>query len=166
MPIRATTARVIDPAAQRAVLVLGIGTAILLGDSTLYTVLRADIAARAGVTLAMVGILLGANRAIRLVTNGVAGVVTDPFPRRPLLIGSLFCDALSTLIFAIGRGPAPLDFLAASMGRFVVGHLGGWQRSRAGPVDVRESGPASRAIPDVVFVGTGGAALAGGVRLT
>ncbi len=90
--------------------VLGLGVAIsLLGDSTLYTVLpRPEVAAEAGVSLAMVGVLLGANRAVRLLTNGVAGVLYDRLPRRPLLTASLFLGALSTLIFAAGRGPAPL----------------------------------------------------------
>ena len=45
---------------------LGIGSAIsLLGDATLYTVLpHPDISAQLGITLSMVGLLLGANRAI------------------------------------------------------------------------------------------------------
>ena len=57
--------------------VLGFGTAIsLLGDATLYTVLpNPTIAAQVGVSLAMVGILLGANRAIRLLLNGPMGII-------------------------------------------------------------------------------------------
>ena len=70
---------------------LGIGTAIsLLGDATLYTVLpHPDIAAQLGITLSSVGLLLGANRATRLVLNGPVGVLYDRLPRRGLL-GSPF----------------------------------------------------------------------------
>ncbi len=152
-------------AAQRIVLVLGIGTAISLrGDSTLYTVLpRLDIAAEAGVTLAMVGVLLGANRVIRLLTNGLAGVLYDRWPRRPLLIASLFAGALSTLIFAIARGPAPL--LAS---RFLWGAAwsGIWVGGNAAVLDValpRNRGRLSGQYQMWFFLGTGGAALIGGV---
>ena len=63
---------------------LGLGTALsLLGDATLYTVLPIH-AADAGVTLTAVGILLGANRAIRLFLNGPAGLAYDRWPRRRL----------------------------------------------------------------------------------
>ena len=58
---------------------LGIGTAIaLLGDATLYTVLpHPEISAHLGITLSMVGLLLGANRAVRLIINGPVGYLYD-----------------------------------------------------------------------------------------
>ncbi len=97
-------------APHRVLLPLGLGTALsLLGDSTLYTVLpRPEIAAQAGVTLAMVGVLLGVNRVVRLAFNGIAGVLYDRLARRTLLIGALTIGAFSTLLFAIGRGFAAL----------------------------------------------------------
>lgn len=152
-------------APARVVLLLGIGTAIsLLGDSTLYTVLpRPEIAAEAGVTLAMVGILLGANRAIRLLTNGLAGVLYDRFPRRPLLIASLFVGALSTLIFAIGRGPAPLLISRLLWG---AAWSGIWVGGNAVLLDVAPAasrGKLSGQYQTWFFVGVGGAALIGGV---
>jgi len=63
---------------------LGIGIAIsLLGDATLYTVLpHPDISTQLGITLSMVGLLLGANRATRLVLNSPVGVLYDRMPRR------------------------------------------------------------------------------------
>jgi MFS family permease len=150
---------------QRVVLLLGIGTAVsLLGDSTLYTVLpRLDIASEAGVTLAMVGVLLGANRAIRLLTNGLAGVLYDRFPRRPLLIASLFIGALSTLIFALGRGPAPLLLSRVLWG---VAWSGIWVGGNAFVLDVatpHNRGQLSGQYQTWFFLGTGGAALVGGV---
>ncbi|TFH38062.1 MAG: MFS transporter [Anaerolineales bacterium] len=94
------------PSPRRVLLPLGLGTAIsLLGDSTLYTVLpQASIAASVGVTLTMVGILLGINRLVRLLSNPIAGILYDRLPTRRLMITSLFIGFISTTILAIGRG--------------------------------------------------------------
>ena len=89
---------------------LGFGTAIsLLGESTLYTVLpNPNIAAQVGVSLAMVGILLGANRAIRLLLNGPMGLLIDKLPRRGLLIASLSLGTMANLSYVIGHGFWPM----------------------------------------------------------
>jgi MFS family permease len=89
---------------------LGIGTAIsLLGDATLYTVLpHPEIIAQLGITLPMVGLLLGANRAIRLVLNGPVGILYDRIPRRGLLIAALSVGACSSIFYAVGDGFWPL----------------------------------------------------------
>ena len=54
---------------------IGIGLGLsLLGDATLYAVLpSANIAVQAGVSLAMVGLILGVNRLVRIVFNSPAG---------------------------------------------------------------------------------------------
>lgn len=85
---------------------LGIGLALsLLGDATLYAVLPSpEIAAQAGLSLAMVGLLLGINRLVRLVFNGFAGWVYDRLPRRPLMIISLLIGTISTAFYAFGSG--------------------------------------------------------------
>ncbi len=92
---------------RRALIPIGIGTALsLFGDSTLYTVLPdPHISAQAGVTLAMVGVLLGANRFARLLFNGVLGALFDRLPRRPLMITAMFLGLLATLCYALGSGP-------------------------------------------------------------
>jgi len=89
---------------------LGIGTAIsLLGDATLYTVLpHPDISTQLGITLSMVGLLLGANRATRLVLNGPVGILYDRMPRRGLLIVALSLGAGSSIFYAVGYGFWPL----------------------------------------------------------
>ena len=89
---------------------LGIGTAIsLLGDATLYTVLpHPDISAQLGITLSMVGLLLGANRAIRLILNGPVGILYDRMPRRGLLITALALGACSSIFYAVANGFWPL----------------------------------------------------------
>jgi MFS family permease len=89
---------------------LGIGLALsLLGDATLYTVLPSpEIARQAGLTLAMVGFLLGINRLVRLLFNGMAGWIYDRLPRRPLMLISLGIGTLSTAVYAFGSGPFTL----------------------------------------------------------
>ncbi len=89
---------------------LGIGTAIsLLGDATLYTVLpHPDISAQLGITLSMVGLLLGANRAVRLLLNGPVGILYDRLPRRGLLVSALSLGAGSSIFYAVGIGFWPL----------------------------------------------------------
>jgi MFS family permease len=87
---------------------IGVGTALsLMGDTALYAVLPTHTAT-AGVTLASVGILLSANRWIRLITNGPAGLVYDHWPRRWFFVGSLLLGALSTAIYALAQGFWPL----------------------------------------------------------
>lgn len=92
----------------RVLLPLGLGTALsLMGDATLYTVLPTHTAA-AGITLSGVGIILSANRIIRLFLNGPTGVAYDRSPRRGLFITALFIGVLSTIIYAATSGFWPL----------------------------------------------------------
>ncbi len=92
--------------AKRIITLLGIGTAIsLLGDATLYTVLpHPFVAAQVGLKLSMVGILLGANRAARLLLNGPIGLIYDRLPRRPLLVASLAIGSISSVFYALSTG--------------------------------------------------------------
>jgi MFS family permease len=92
----------------RVLLPAGIGTCLsLFGDSSLYAVLPTQTAA-AGVSVASVGILLSANRFIRLVLNGPAGMAYDRWPRRPLFVSALFIGACSTAIYGLTQGFWPL----------------------------------------------------------
>jgi len=87
---------------------LGLSTALsLMGDATLYTVLPTQTAA-AGIALSSVGILLGVNRAVRILLNGPAGLAYDRSPRRWLYLPALFVGALSTAIYAATTGFWPL----------------------------------------------------------
>ena len=66
----------------RVLFQLGLGTALsLMGDSTLYTVLPTH-AADAGIALGSVGLVLGVNRAVRVLLNGPMGLAYDRFSRR------------------------------------------------------------------------------------
>ncbi|MCP4424253.1 MAG: MFS transporter [Chloroflexi bacterium] len=90
----------------RVLLAVGAGTALsLIGDSALYTVLPTHTT-EAGVALASVGVLLSANRWVRLAANGAAGWISDRWPRRRVFVPSLFLGAISTAIYALTPGYA------------------------------------------------------------
>jgi MFS family permease len=61
-----------------------------------------------GIALAGVGILLSANRFVRLISNSSAGWLCDRWPRRHLFVPSLFLGALSTAIYSLTQGFWPL----------------------------------------------------------
>jgi MFS family permease len=92
----------------RILLPVAIGTCLsLVGDSSLYAVLPTHTE-DAGVSVASVGILLSANRFIRLILNGPVGIAYDRYPRRPLFLTALFIGALSTAIYGLTQGFWPL----------------------------------------------------------
>jgi MFS family permease len=91
-------------------LLLPLGTAVslsLAGDSTLYAVLanQADVV---GISLAAVGVLLGANRLIRIPGNPLAGLLNDRFGRRRLFLLGMFLGMTSTLAYGWAYGFWPL----------------------------------------------------------
>lgn len=90
------------------VIPVGLGTGLsLIGDASLYAVLPTHTA-EAGVGLASIGILLSANRFIRLALNGPAGLLYDRYPRRYLFVPALFIGAFSTALYALTEGFWPL----------------------------------------------------------
>ena len=92
---------------------LALGTALsLVGDTTLYAVLPTHTA-EAGIALGSVGIILSANRVVRVFLSGPAGLVYDRYPRRRLFVPALFVGALSTAVYAATRGFWP--FLAGRL---------------------------------------------------
>jgi len=77
----------------RVLFPLGLGTALsLMGDAALYTVLPTH-AAEAGIALIQVGIILSANRVVRLFLNAPMGLAYDRSRRRRLFISALFVGA-------------------------------------------------------------------------
>jgi MFS family permease len=150
---------------NRVLAPVGLGMMLsLLGDQTLYTVLPDPrIAAEAGLTLAMVGILLGANRLARVLTNAPAGYLYDRFPRKPLMVFSLAIGALSTLLYIIAPGPAVFVF-----GRLLWGMAwsGIWIGSNTIALDISEDGDRgwiTGRLQMWFFLSIGIASLAGGL---
>ncbi|MEM7347365.1 MAG: MFS transporter [Chloroflexota bacterium] len=98
----------IEGSLWRVVIPASLGTGLsLMGDTSLYAVLPTHTAV-AGVSVASIGILLSANRIIRLFLNGPMGMAYDRWPRRYLFVTSLFIGALSTAIYALTQGFWPL----------------------------------------------------------
>src|SRR5262245_66169804 len=85
---------------QPTVIAISAATAFsLLGDQMLYAVLPAYYA-KLGLTGIQVGILLSANRWIRLLTNHVAHVVSPHAPPRVTLAVAFGVGSLTTFAYA------------------------------------------------------------------
>lgn len=98
----------ISVSTNRVVLAIGIGTCLsLLGDTSMYAVLPTH-AMEAGVTLASVGILLSANRFIRLLLNEPAGIAFERWSHRWLFVSALYLGACSTALYGVTVGFWPL----------------------------------------------------------
>ncbi|HET8570225.1 MAG TPA: hypothetical protein VFM93_14690 [Candidatus Limnocylindria bacterium] len=73
-------------------------SASLVGDTFLYTVLPVS-AARLGVEPLLVGVILSANRWVRLFTNPLAARFYERLPAGPLLLAALVLGAVSTAMY-------------------------------------------------------------------
>jgi MFS family permease len=145
--------------------ILGVGVVLsLLGDNTLYTVLPdPGIAAQAGISLAMVGVVLGINRLVRVVFNNLAGSLYDRLPRRGLMLASISVAVLSTMSYALARGAELLIF-----GRVLWGLAwsGIWVGSNTVALDASSVGNRGRVAGRLqmwFFLGAAISALAGGL---
>jgi MFS family permease len=95
---------VLNRSQVRLLLPLGIALALsLTGDSTLYAVLANQIDV-VGISLGAVGLMLGANRLIRIPANVLAGSLNDRWPRRPLFLAGLVLGIVSTLSYTVAHG--------------------------------------------------------------
>lgn len=147
----------------RVLLPVGAGTALsLIGDASLYVVLPTHFQ-DAAVPLASIGILLSANRFIRLLFNGPVGMLYDRLPRRVLFVPALFLGALSTAIYALTQGFAPL-----LLGRLLWGlsWVGIWVGGNTIILDISRTGNRGRwtGVYQVsFFLGASGGAIIGGL---
>ncbi len=76
----------------------------LLGDALLYAVLPA-YADQFGLTLPWVGVMLSANRFIRVFAYGVIARLTNAVGVRRMCIGAAVTATLSTALYAVSQGP-------------------------------------------------------------
>ncbi|OLC19270.1 MAG: hypothetical protein AUH33_05965 [Chloroflexi bacterium 13_1_40CM_68_21] len=93
------------PASAAALVV----AASLVGDTLLYTVLPVS-AARLGISRPVVGVILSANRWVRLLTNPLAARLYERFPAGALVVVALVIGVVSTATYA---APAWLAMLLA-----------------------------------------------------
>ena len=99
---------------QRLIFIVGLTIGLsILGDSFLYGNLPIE-AENLGIALPLVGILLSANRLVRLISNTWASSVFEKFgPRRPF-IASTVLALITTALYGVGWGF--VVFLLARMG--------------------------------------------------
>ena len=134
--LRSTTLAALVP---RPVLQVGlVMTLALLGDALLYVALPAH-AAELGLPLWSVGILLGANRIVRLVTNGLAASAFRRVGGRAPMIAASIWAAITTAMY--GLTPAFVPFLVA---RLIWGSCFSVLRLGAFTVVLAASEPATR----------------------
>ncbi|MBN1287900.1 MAG: MFS transporter [Anaerolineae bacterium] len=150
------------PGAGQVITLLGLGmSASLLGDATLYVVLPTQTA-QAGILLTDVGLMLSANRAVRILISGPYGVFVERIPRRLMLVPSLLIGALSTLLYSIP------GFWALLAGRILwgVAWAGIWTGGSAVVLDLAGDDNRGRLMGRFqmwFFIGAGGSALIGGL---
>ncbi len=133
-----------------------------MGDSSLYAVLPTHVV-EAGVSLASVGVILSANRFIRLLFNVPAGLAFDRWPRRPLFVVALFCGAGSTALYALTQGFWPL-----LLGRLLWGlaWVGIWVGGNTIIMDISDQHSRGRWVgfyQIFFFLGASGGAMSGGL---
>lgn len=87
----------------------GVLSIMLMGDALIYVVLPVN-AAEFGITLAWVGVLLSANRIIRLFTYGYVVRLTDIIGLRQMTLFSAIGGAVSTLMYGFFDGGPILLF--------------------------------------------------------
>jgi MFS family permease len=99
---------------QRLVFIVGLTIGLsILGDSFLYGNLPIE-AENLGIALPLVGVLLSANRLVRLISNTWASSVFEKFgPRKPF-IASTVLALITTALYGVGWGL--VVFLLARMG--------------------------------------------------
>jgi MFS family permease len=147
---------------RRVLWLLGLGTAFSLpGDATLYVALPTHTA-QAGISLEGVGLMLSANRIVRVFLNGPYGYFLDRMPRRPILVLSLFLGALSTAMYTIP------GFWAMLAGRLLwgVSWIGIWVGGTTVIMDISTDANRGRFSGQYqmwFFLGAGGSSLFSGV---
>ena len=144
---------------------LGIGIALsLVGDQTLYTVLADPrIISQAGISLAMVGIVLGINRVTRIFFNAPAGFLYDRSKRRGLMIVSIGIGAISTTCYALATDASLLLFGRVLWG---IAWSGIWIGANTMALDIssdQDRGRISGRLQMWFFLGVAASSLAGGI---
>ena len=81
----------------------------LLGDALLYAVLPV-YAEDFGLTLPWVGVMLSANRFVRVFTYGVIARLTNAIGVRHMCVAAALLATISTALYGFGQGPAVILF--------------------------------------------------------
>jgi len=142
--------------------IIGLGVALsLAGDSTLYVVLATHTTA-AGILLTDVGLMLSANRLVRLPINTPVGLLLERLPRRGVLVPALFLGGFSTLLYTIP------GFWTLLLGRLLWGlaWAGVWLGASTAVLDLTDEtnrGQFSGQLQSWFFLGVGLSSILGGL---
>ena len=132
----------------------------IVGDSYLYSILPLE-AANLGIALPLVGVLLSANRLVRLISNTWASGLFERWgPKRPFAAATVLA-LLTTAVYALGRGFA--FFLPARMGWGVAWSAlrqGGYQAIWTG--DATQRGRLMGLLWGIIRLGSAVSVVAGG----
>ena len=151
-----------DAGKTQIYLVSGIVAVSIFGDALLYAVLPAD-PGFFHIKIWQTGILLGANRLVRLISNEIAGRVVQKSESPAPLIAALVIGGLITLSYAL-----PFGFYWLLCGRILWGFSWSVLRIEGYTTLLRNSETGNRGTffavyQAIVRLGQGGAVLAGGV---
>jgi MFS family permease len=133
----------------------------MLGDIALYIVLPTHTA-QAGIALTDVGLMLSANRAIRIFINSPYGVLIERLPRRWVMLFSIFIGTLSTLLYTM---PGFWPLLAGRL-MWGVAWAGVWMGGSTVVLDIANHTNRGRFVGRLQmwgFIGQGTSALVGGL---
>ncbi|MFC1942272.1 MFS transporter [Chloroflexota bacterium] len=92
-----------EAAPRRVLLTTAVLTAVVMGDSMLYNVLPAQVSAFA-IPVSLVGVLLGVNRFVRLVSNPFASWVYKHFGLVKPLVATVMVSVATTITYGLAQG--------------------------------------------------------------
>ncbi len=147
---------------QAVALILGVGIFLaLFSDTAMYIVLPVNME-KAGILLGQVGLMLAANRLVRIPLNGPAGLLIERLPRRRVLLAAQLIGVLSSLCYLLA------GFWPLLIGRMLwgVSWVGLWIAGSAALLDVAPAesrGNLSGRFHLWIFAGFAGGSLVGGL---
>ena len=94
-------------APRRVLMITAIVATVIMGDAMIYNVLPSNVGSF-GVAVGLVGVLLSANRFVRLASNPLAAYLLERFGASRPLLASIVVALGSTVMLGVAKGFALL----------------------------------------------------------